>query len=91
MYSTIKVLADSIKFLSTGNDGGHIYVRGKGTYKNYDIVDIYAHFYTKQMEQEFKGEFKNGIVEFVSSRWEFIPEIGLSLWDVTEWKFIDNI
>lgn len=90
MISTIKVIASDISFLSTGNDGGHLYVRGKGVYKTFGVIDIYAHFSTKQKEQEFKREFKNGIVEFVSLRWDFISEIGLSLWEVTEWRFIDD-
>ncbi|CAA9416940.1 MAG: hypothetical protein AVDCRST_MAG74-2694 [uncultured Pyrinomonadaceae bacterium] len=43
------------------------------------------------MEREFKRKFKKGAFEFVSLRWNFIPEIGLSLWDVIEWKFVDDV
>ena len=90
MASTITVRANDIKFLSTGADGGHIYVRGKGEFEDDGVVDVYAHFSSKEMEKEFKQKFKDGTYEFVSTRWDFMKEIGLSLWEVIEWKYLNN-
>lgn len=89
MAQTIKVQANNIKFLSTGSDGGHIYVRGKGEFEDYGIVDIYAYFSTKEMEKEFEQKFKVGTYEFVSTRWDFMKEIGLSLREVFEWRLLN--
>ncbi len=89
MTPTITVQADNIKFLSTGADGGHIYVKGNGEFENHGIIDIYAHFSTKEMEKEFKQEFKDGTYEFVSTRWDFMREIGLSLWEVIQWRLLN--
>ena len=88
MDSTITVHANNIKFLSNGSDGGHIYVRGEGEFEDYGIVDIYAHFATKEMEKDFEDKFKQGTFEFTSTRWDFMKEIGLSLWEVIDWKLL---
>ena len=89
MASTISVRANNIKFLSTGADGGHIYVRGNGEFENDGIVDNYAHFSNKEMEKEFEQKFKDATYEFVSIRWDFMKEIGLSLWEVVEWRLLE--
>ena len=47
MASAITVKANNIKFLSTGSDGGHIYVRGKGEFDRHGAIDTYVYFATK--------------------------------------------
>ena len=89
MDSTITARADNIEFRSSGSDGGHIYVRGRGEFGDYGIVYIYAHFANKEMEKEFKEKFKGGTYEFVSIRWDYMKEIGLSLWEVVEWRLLN--
>ena len=86
--SRITLEVSNIKFLSNGSDGGHVYVRGRGEFRVHGEIDVYAHFENKLMEREFQDRYQGGSVRFSSSRWDFMKEIGLSLWDVDEWQFV---
>ena len=79
-----------IKFLGTGMDGGHTYIRGKGSYDGEPAVDVYVHFATTELEDAFQSAFTGGDIEVRSPRWDVLPAIGLSLWEVAEWRLLGD-
>lgn len=81
----IVITVDEIKPQRTGVDGGHYYVRGRGQAEPHGMVDVFVYFQTKELERAFEASHKGNPVRFHSQRWEFLPAVGLSLWDVAEW------
>ena len=84
----VKVQVWDIRFLSTGADGGHIYLRGTGLYESHGVVDVYVHSNDKELETRFRDSYHGGVYEFSASRFDFLKEIGLSLWNCHSWQYM---
>jgi hypothetical protein len=66
----------SVKLLSTGVDGGHYYLRGRGVV-NHEDTDVYVLFWSRETENEILERFTGQSVTVACSSFSSVPGIGV--------------
>jgi hypothetical protein len=76
-----------VKILSTGADGGHLYIRGRGEVPGQGEQDIYAYFNSKEEERDFERQFTSQSVIVEASSLEFAPSHSAAIRGLISWRF----
>jgi len=76
----------AVRFLLTGADGGHLYIRGRGEVPEQGECDIYAYFRSKEEERDFERQFSGQPLTIEADSVEFTRGIGGSIREIRSWR-----